>query len=595
MSRGFVPNHAWDGVLETRGDRVWLRRVSPQFKRWKLPQTLENAKWSLARDMAEITLYLLENEGVPAKDFLGGSKDTWNIVSQRLHLSCWKVSRVPQQWQERLALCDRRNEHTSEFQKRVAQSLPDLHSTMHQYQKEGVAFALALKQMGLKGCLIADEMGLGKTMQALAVSKYLFATANSIAKKVAVVVPGFLRANWLSEIKKFNILPCEGVEMLLKLKDEPDATRPGHRITIVSYRWMRDNHALLRGYDLLVFDEAHLLKNAYHTRDRDNSQRYVAAKQLVPHVGFTLMLTGTPAPNCPKELYSLLYLIGALGNMKWAEYAFRYCYRYFSRMFFGWCDDGTSAEQELRHLQEVSCIRRLAKDWLHDLPEEMRTFVTLPLSKGKRELFKLAKEREELLKELQGNGLTDQQRSRCSEKMQRNRTQALVASAKAKNHSFKQYFSQHISDYPFGESTPPFIVFALGVVHETVYGKTSETDKIDIIQRFQTGQVNVLILSLAMSWGLNLQNANICFFAELTWSPGTLAQAEKRIHRQGSTHTKVHYIYLIGEPPAICAEVYRKCLRKSAKIDKTVRAESQSSSQKSPNATSSKKRKFDFL
>jgi len=395
----------------------------------------------------------------------------------------------------------------------------------------------------------------------------------------------------------------DGVEMLLKLKDKPDASRPGHRITIVSYKWMSDNHALLRGYDLLVFDEAHALKNAYHTRDRDNSQRYVAAKQLVPHVGFTLMLTGTPAPNCPKELYSLLSLIGALGNMKWAEYAFRYCYRHFSSMFFGWWDDGTSAEQELRDLQEVSCIRRLAKNWLHNLPEEMRTFVTLPLSKGKRELFKLAKERKNLLKKLQRNDLTDQQRSKCSSEMQTNRSKALVASAKAKNHSFKQYFSQHIQDYPFDGSTPPFIVFALhyetigmletifdelGVVHETVYGKTSETDKIDIIQRFKTGQINVLILSLAMGRGLNLQNANICFFAELVWSPGDLAQAEKRIHRQGSTHTKVHYIYLIGEPPAICAEVYRKCLRKSANIDKTLRAEQSSSS-----ATSSKKRKFD--
>ena len=457
---------------------------------------------------------------------------------------------------------------------------------MHQYQREGVGFALALRKMQTPGCLIADEMGLGKTIQALAVSKHLFATS-SRGVKVAVVVPGYLRSNWKSEISKFDILPSQGVEVLMKLKDAPGDSSE-HKITIISYKWMSDNQHLLHGYDLLVFDEAHMLKNAYHTRDRDNSGRYVAAKKLVPNVGFSLFLTGTPAPNCPRELYSLLHLTSSLGSMKWAEYAFRYCERYFSTMFFGWEDGNSSAEQELQDLQQFACVRRLAKDWLGGLPDEMRSFVTLPLHTGKANLKRIAREREELLKQLQGNSLTDHERKKTADKLQQNRSQAFVASAKAKKYSFRQYFRQYLEDRPFDGTAPPLLVFAhhketidmlsemfddLGVSNGVVYGNNSKKTNDENIQSFKDGGLDVLLMSIVMAVGHNLQRASTAFFAEVYWSPGGLAQAEKRIHRQGSEHARVHYVYLFGESPAICAEVYRKCLEKSAKLEQAVRTQ----------------------
>ena len=71
----------------------------------------------------------------------------------------------------------------------VQDSIPELHGKMHEYQRDGVAFALALKEMGRKGCLIADEMGLGKTLQALAVCKYLMEEAET-PLRVCVISPG---------------------------------------------------------------------------------------------------------------------------------------------------------------------------------------------------------------------------------------------------------------------------------------------------------------------------------------------------------------------------------------------------------------------
>lgn len=589
MSRGFLPRHAWDAVLEVRKGSIRLRRVSPSARKWKPPT---DEKWSLAFDMSRVTLWLLENEGVPASEF---DVSHWKILAQKLHLSHWKVSQVPQEWYERYDLIERRRRKETVYHNgRLRSAIPVLHSKMHEYQREGVAFALALRDMGRRGCLIADEMGLGKTLQGLAFCKYLI-NCTSSPQYVCVVCPGYLRANWATEIQKWSVLRpnVDRVETMVKLTDRPSAcASTGSVVVLASYRWMRENKDDLAGYDVVIFDECHLLKNGYHTRDRDCSLRYLAARDLVTSVNFTLMLTGTPAPNCPKEMFSLLHITGALGSMKWAEFAFRYTKRYFSTMFYGWNDDGTSAEEELKQLQELSCIRRLAKDWLSGLPDEMRSFVTLPLHTGKVKLNKLARERNSLLKKLQSGALTDNERSKYSKQMKINRTKALVASAQAKNKSFKQYFQQYVYDHPFGNGASPFIVFAyheeticalellfdaMGVRVATVYGKTAKVHADNIISKFQGGQLDVLVLSLAMSAGLNLQIASTAFFAEVTWSPGVLEQAEKRIHRQGSQHARVHYVYLFGEAPAICAEVYKKTKHKTTKIQRSLRIEDASS------------------
>jgi SWI/SNF-related matrix-associated actin-dependent regulator 1 of chromatin subfamily A len=375
---------------------------------------------------------------------------------------------------------------------------------------------------------------------------------------------------------------------MIKLVDRPSMGE--HTVVLASYRWMRENAEHLDEFTLCVFDEAHLLKNAHHTRDKDCSLRYLAARRLASRLKFTLFLTGTPTPNCPKELYSLLYLVGAV-HMKYAEFAFRYCKRYFSRLFFGWHDDGVSAKEELKALQRMHFVRRLAADHLRGLPEEMRSFVTLPLQGGKAKLKKHAKERETLLKKLNDPSLTDADRKNTSKRVQFNRTMQLIASAQAKNKSFKQYFMQYLKDHPprSDGTRTPFIVFAyheetllalqtlfqeLEIVPGLVYGKTPKSEAGDIIRAFQANEIEVLILSLAMSAGLNLQNCNTAFFAEVTWSPGVLAQAEKRVHRQGSAHDRVHYVYLFGESPAICQQVYNKCTRKKRNIEQSLQKES---------------------
>jgi SWI/SNF-related matrix-associated actin-dependent regulator 1 of chromatin subfamily A len=367
--------------------------------------------------------------------------------------------------------------------------------------------------------------------------------------------------------------------------DRPVVSETGATFVLSSYEWVTSvmqvknrngGGECLEGFDLVVFDEAHLLKKQ-GARPQDCSLRNRAAQKLVSKVGHTMFLTGTPCPNATKELFSLLRLTGSL-DMPYPEFAFRYCKRYFNAMFTGWDDRGASATHELQSLQN-RMVRRLAKDHL-DLPDEVDVFVHLETPRT-REISKLDREREKLKKKLASSSLSDREREKTAESLKHNRTMQLVAAGRAKCNPLKQYFRQYLQDYPEGA---PFLVFAyhqevfdalfelfdsLGVAFGCVNGRVLKSEVDEIFTKFYAGQLRVLVLSLAMTAGLNLQLADTAFFAEVRWSPGDLRQAQTRICRQGTQHNRVKYVWLFGAP--IDREVYEGCLKKENTLQKALK------------------------
>jgi hypothetical protein len=76
-------------------------------------------------------------------------------------------------------------------------------------------------------------------------------------------------------------------------------------------------------------------------------------------------------------------------------------------------------------------------------------------------------------------------------------------------------------------------------------GQTLAKQRHENVSRFQTDvSVRVALLSItAAGVALTLTAASTVFFAELYWTPGSLLQAEDRVHRIGQTATvKVHYL-----------------------------------------------------
>lgn len=145
------------------------------------------------------------------------------------------------------------------------------------YQVEGAAF---LAKVG-RG-LLADEPGLGKTAQAIvACDRIGFADG---PLRVVVICPASVVENWKREFDRFGVIQ--------------------HDLSVVSYN---KAGTITGGADVLILDEAHYLKS----KDAKRTQAILGPKcdgvgGLVERAKHVFLLTGTPTPNSPDELWPLL-------------------------------------------------------------------------------------------------------------------------------------------------------------------------------------------------------------------------------------------------------------------------------------------------
>ncbi|MBI3050205.1 MAG: DEAD/DEAH box helicase family protein [Acidobacteria bacterium] len=148
--------------------------------------------------------------------------------------------------------------------------------------------------------LLADEVGLGKTIEAcLALKEYWM---RGLVSKALILTPPSLVGQWVDELtSKFDLAAATA---------EPGKVGPDddlwdrHAIVVASLPLVRQRAYRARmsaiEYDLVIVDEAHVLKN------RDS-----AAWRLVNELKkrFLLLLSATPLGNDLSELYNLILLL----------------------------------------------------------------------------------------------------------------------------------------------------------------------------------------------------------------------------------------------------------------------------------------------
>lgn len=166
------------------------------------------------------------------------------------------------------------------------------------FQKASVAYAL-----GQRHTLVADQPGLGKTPIAICF-------ANEIgARRVLCVVPANIRGQWEKRIRQWTTMPWPYT--VYPIYHARHGVHPTANWTIISYDLARQPAllaALCKGtYDLLILDEAHMLKNETSKRTRAvfGFDFDPVREALAPRCGAILSLTGTPLPNRPREAFVL--------------------------------------------------------------------------------------------------------------------------------------------------------------------------------------------------------------------------------------------------------------------------------------------------
>ena len=238
-----------------------------------------------------------------------------------------------------------------------------LHTTLRQYQQQGVDWLWTLSQLKLGACL-ADDMGLGKTIQVI--SLLLILKKRKVKKTSLLILPASLLTNWKDEMNKFApslrcifVHPSQNSSFCLKKENIIH-----HDLVITTYGmllrqvWLQECQ-----WQLVILDEAQAIKNP-------GARQTKAVKQL--NAESRIVLTGTPVENHLTDLWSLFDFIcpGLLGSAK--------RFQAFTKSLATRKEDPYSP---LRKLVQPYILRRLKTDKsiISDLPDktEVNTYYHL--------------------------------------------------------------------------------------------------------------------------------------------------------------------------------------------------------------------------
>lgn len=408
----------------------------------------------------------------------------------------------------------------------------ELHDSLYEHQKTGVRQAISFGR-----CLIADEMGVGKSAQGASLAKHF-------GGRVCVVCPSYLTNSWLDTMSEWY----PELDIGVVKKTVPDSS------VIVSYSltFRRD----LGKFNVLLLDESHYVKN----KDAKCTKAIRSMARKTPYV---FLMSGTPAPNAPVELYTQMSILRPMCT--YTNFVHRYCAAKQSPL--GFVDvSGSSNKEELAwYLSRRMMVRRLKRDVLHHLPPKTRTTIQVDVPcKGMAKKFKRWKEINQMMMEQETHALVFERKALVSE--------LFLMTAESKLNVLKSI----VKDLP-----PRTLIF---VYHKNVGdacqaaldfnciridGSTSMEDRHSQVKAFQDGEYDYAVLSMmAAGTGITLTRANNVFFAELYYVPGVLVQCEDRAHRIGQVEP-VSITYLIANG-SLDAHMYTKVKRKLSTLDKCI-------------------------
>lgn len=403
--------------------------------------------------------------------------------------------------------------------------------TLYPHQVSGVQFLLRHQR-----AILADDMGLGKTRQAIVAA--IEAAPEGL---VLVICPASLKLNWAREIRIVDA--AAAVDVIGSGRVPTSAPR----WVVVNYDLLAREAERLRAlpWSVVIVDEAHFIKNA--------SQRASQVLKLLgatdrrgattgPRPPFVFLLTGTPMPNRPRDLFNLLRAVEHPAARSFLSFALRYCAAY--RNDFGWVTDGASNLAELNLLMKEVMLRR-TKDEVLELPPKIRSYVPVALEGegAQKASVAFAEWFNEASRDLPNDTA-----------FLARLTKLRLALHKAKHRAC----AERIRDVTgSGRKVVVFCCYqdgitrhkkALGAKAVTITGSDDGETRMAAVDAFQHDpSVEVALCNLiAGGVGLTLTAGTHVIFQDLDWVPANHLQAEDRCYRLGQT-APVTVEYLLGD------------------------------------------------
>jgi len=430
----------------------------------------------------------------------------------------------------------------TDIRERLEGVLPD-GLDLYPFQYVGVRFA----ELAGGRALIGDDMGLGKTITAIA-----YSILHAEQWPVLVVCPANVRYNWVKEFEKW--IPDVKIEAI---KTGKQVLTQGLDVAVITYGLMNKKMEELKeyGFNIVITDESHYLKNK-------KTQRTKATLEVAEQSEAILCLSGTAITNRPMEFFTTLNLLRPAEFSNGFVFGKKYCAgteQYIGRGRYAWNFDGASNTEELHSRVRDFCIRRLKKEVLEELPDKVRSIHSVEPTPADRRRYQDVHDSwmiEYMEHQSRGstppgfvlNMLTDL-RHQCG-----------LLKVNATLEWMKEYWTQNPDS--------PLVVFVhhrdvmasllevlkaakdkgdipKNIKGATISGDTSADNRGRIVERFQNGELKLIIAStIAAKEGLTLTAADTVVFVEREWVPGWEEQAEDRVNRIGQESDTVWATYI---------------------------------------------------
>ena len=424
--------------------------------------------------------------------------------------------------------------------------LPELGTTLRDYQRQGYDWLAFLYQNKFGACL-ADDMGLGKTVQAISLLAALhqgrIPSHGAEGWPHLVVVPPSLLFNWEIEFARF----APELRIVLYRGQQRKTDFNGSDVVLTTYDLVRRDLEQLAAlnFHVIIFDEAQAIKNVHAAVTG-------AVRRL--RGTFKLALTGTPVENHLGEFWSIidLALPGLLGD-----------YRRFGALQKAADHDGLS---RLIQRTRPFVLRRSKEKIADELPDKVEIDMHLEMTDLQKRLYrKTVEEVRRTVDDAYRGQSAAQARVTALAALTRLRRLCLdprlvddqaaegVASPKiaALCEQLLELRDEGHSVLVFSQFTSFLDLVEEGLNHAglpwlRLDGRTPVAARKDLVRNFQhSSEPLVFLLSLkAGGRGLNLTRASYVVHLDPWWNPAVENQASDRAHRIGQQR-KVTVLRLI--------------------------------------------------
>ena len=413
-------------------------------------------------------------------------------------------------------------------------------------------------------CLITSDPGTGKTR---AVLDALITLGN----KTLVIAPlSILEAAWVDDIKKFQPHLTYGVAYAKNRAKVFADTELDIVITnFEAVNFLHKNPQLLERFDTLVVDEFTAFKNK-------DSKRSKNLKQIVSCFDNRIFMSGTPNTNTILDVWHPVLCVDdgkRLGNR---FYSFRnqVCTPRFNGFANEWTDK-PGIEQTVAQLLNDINIRHALEECI-DLPDNVTRIMHTDLTRDVKRMYDTLAE-ESVLYTKQGTINAVNAGARVKKLLQ------LVSGAVYDEVGDTKYIHQHRYDmimdllevrkhslvafnWKHERNALTQLAEKKGFSYEVIDGETPAHKRVDIVGRFQAGQIKILFAHpQSASHGLTLTKATTCIWCSPTYNAEHFQQFNRRIHRAGQS-SKTETI-LIAARNTWEEKVYEKLNGKLGKME----------------------------